>query len=465
MTERTVLRADRVAPEPSSAPAPTRGPRKPRRTGRAGITRTKGSLVAVGRWWTRVIQPVQLRWEDATEYLAPVRARVSTALGVVSPLGWTLLVGAIAAWLLADRLGWAEFGYVAAVFGIILVLSAMFTFGRLRLDVERIVAPLRVRVGEAAAAQLQITNRAATPLLPIGVEMPVGSAVARYTTPILKPGASYEELALIPTERRGVVVIGSVTTQRGDPFGVFRREVAWTDPIEMFVHPRTVPLEPLGSGWLRDLEGQTTNEVSMSDLAFHTLREYVPGDDRRYIHWRSSAKASAAAGTGSFLVRQFLDTRRSHVAVIVDVNPRAYSTPEEFELAIAAGASVALRAITDEMDLSIVCGENAALAPVPQKALDTFSRAELSDWTLARATGKLATLAPDASVVLLITGPATEFADLRHARALLPHEVNTIGLQVQEGAPTSLRQVAGFPLIGIGSLADLAPVLATGGVQ
>jgi uncharacterized protein (DUF58 family) len=397
--------------------------------------------------------------------MSPVTAKLTDWFGVVSPLGWTLAVGTGLAWFLAVRFGWLEFGYVAAAFCIVLALSALFTIGRLRLTVSMVVDPLRVRVGESAAAQLQVTNTGAAPLLPIGIEMPVGAAVARYTSPILKPGGTYEELALIPTQRRGVVVLGPVTTQRGDPFGVFRREVGWTEQVEIFVHPRTVPLEPLGSGLLRDLEGQTTNEVSMSDLAFHTLREYSPGDDRRYIHWRSSAKASAASGAGTFMIRQFLDTRRSHVAVVVDVNPDSYRTPDEFEDAISAGASIAVRAITDEMDLSIICGEHAVVEPSPHTALDTFSRAELSGLSLADASGMLTRLAPDASVVLLITGALTDFRELQHARATLAPEVHTIGLRVDDGGTVSLRQVPGLMVLGIGGLSDLPRVLSGGNAQ
>ena len=75
----------------------------------------------------------------------------------------------------------------------------------------------------------------------------------------------------------------------------------------------------------------------MSDLAFHALREYQPGDDRRYIHWRS-AKA------GRLLVRQFLDTRRSHVTVLIDTDPEQYRSGEtDVETAISVGSSIRAR--------------------------------------------------------------------------------------------------------------------------
>ena len=96
----------------------------------------------------------------------------------------------------------------------------------------------------------------------------------------------------------GVIPVGPATSVRGDPIGLIRRQVSWAEQTEVFVHPRTTRLEPFGSGLLRDLEGRTTEDVSMSDLAFHTLREYVPGDDRRYIHWRSSAKVGSAVPGG-----------------------------------------------------------------------------------------------------------------------------------------------------------------------
>ena len=315
----------------------------------------------------------------------------------------------------------------------------------------------------SAAGQLTVTNVAPTPLLPVGLEIPVGLASVRYTLPALRPSGTFSELVIIPTSRRGVIDVGPVRTQRGDPFGLLRREVTWTERTELFVHPRTVVLDTLGTGLLRDLEGQTTNDVSMSDLAFHTLREYVPGDDRRYIHWRSSAKVSGASGSSQFLVRQFLDTRRSHVAVVVDVHPSAYADPDEFETALSAGASVTLRALADEMDTTVICGDHTAVQPAPHLALDTYSRATLGTHTLQAATGRLNTLAPDVSVVVLVTGESTEFEMFQRARAYLAPEVRMVVIQVSPGADLALRETAGIAVLALGDLADL-PLLLQGGI-
>lgn len=451
----TIRRPSRVA-EPPEKPQ-----RRRRRAGdlSAGLRALFGRLGSVpGR--------LAAWWQPYGQALAPWVRRARLPLDVVSGLGWSVLILAILAWVVAARLGWREFSFMVAFLLILLAVSVLFTLGRINLDVGLQVEPARVVVGESAAAQLSVVNASGRPVLPMGLEFPVGVSVARYTLPLLGPAARHEEIALIPTSRRGVVPLGPVSTQRGDPFGILRREVDWTERVEMFVHPRTVPLEPLGTGLLRDLEGHTTNDISMSDLAFHTLREYAPGDDRRYIHWRSSAKLTAAAGQQRFLVRQFLDTRRSHVAVLVDGSSGSYAGDDEFELAISVGASVAVRALQDEMDLTIVCGEHAAVQPPPHTALDTFSRAELAaDSTLARAAARLSRLSPGVSVALLLTGSRAGFGEVQKARSYLPPEVHTVAIQAAVGSAMSLREASGLSVRIIGALGDLPRVLAGGQVS
>ncbi|MFV0451708.1 MAG: DUF58 domain-containing protein [Propioniciclava sp.] len=402
-------------------------------------------------------------WDEVVEVSRPVVQVILGVLGWVSPLGWLVAVIALAALGAGWTLGWQEFRIVGLSLGLLCLASVGFTVGRAQLAVSFDLDPARLTAGESAAGQLAVRNAGTGSLAPVGLEIPVGASVAAFTWPVLRANAEVSELVVIPTIHRGVITVGPVRTQRGDPFGLVRREIVWTDPTELFVHPLTVPLGSLGAGLLRDLEGQTTNDVSMSDLAFHTLREYVPGDDRRYIHWRSSAKLSGANGQSQFLVRQFLDTRRTHIAVVVDTDQTSYGDPDEFELALSAGASVTLRALADEMDTTIVCGKHAAVGPAPHLALDTYSRAEFGPHTLQEATGRLNTLAPDVSVVVLVTGPATGFETFRRARAYLAPEVRMVVLQVGEHAELSLRQAAGITVMTLGSLAEL-PLLLRGGV-
>ncbi len=401
-------------------------------------------------------------WAAIAPKVEPVTRPVGAVIRAVTPVGWTVLAVSLVAWVVGWSLGWIEPRYLAVFMAVLVVVSALLTLGRMNLTVGLDVHPQRVTVGHGAAARVRVVNDGARPVLPLDLDLPVGQNSARFHLPMLTAGDRYEEPVIIPTHRRGVIVVGPLSTGRGDPFGLVSRRVTWTEPVELFVHPKTVPVEPVGSGLLRDLEGHSTNDVSMTDLAFHTLREYTPGDDRRYIHWRSSAKLAGRSTGSPFLVRQFLDTRRSHVAVIVDCDRSVYAADEDFELAVSAGASVATRAVRDQMDLSVAAGRFASVDPDPPVALDVFARAELDGTTLADSARQLARLSPDISVVVLATGSLAGIGGIRHAASHFTANVNVIALQVREGSQAAMNSVGPITVLTLGRLAEL-PLILRGG--
>ncbi len=246
-------------------------------------------------------------------------------LGIVNPLGWTVLGAGCVLGFAAATTGWLELAVLAAACLLVFLLATPFLVGRTRVQVDVVLQPERVIAGGSVAAGVRVRNIASHGLLPTTLELPVGSIVHRYAVPRLRPDETHEETFTIRTERRGVIPVGPATTRRGDPLALLSRDVAWTDVTEILVRPPMVPMDSLGAGLLRDLEGVSTDAVSQSDLAFHALREYVPGDDLRHVHWRSSAKAMAVADDTRLLVRQYLDTRRSHVTLVVDDTPAVWT--------------------------------------------------------------------------------------------------------------------------------------------
>ncbi len=404
-------------------------------------------------------------WKEAAELIAPAARRGQAIMAPVTPLGWTVLLAAACAWLVGSTLGWVEAMYVSTACLLMFALSTLLTLGRTLLKVVLDVEPRRVVVGDAAAGRVQVTNISRTPLLPIALELPIGVSEARFSLPPLAAGKSHDEVFIIPTTHRGVIAVGPATTVRGDPFGLLARAVQWTGTTEVFVHPVTVPLESLGSGLLRDLEGQTTNDISMSDLAFHTLRDYAPGDDRRYIHWRSSAKVAASQPGGKFLVRQFLDTRRSHLAVVVDTNLASYADADDFETAISVGASVAARTIRDEMDTTLVIGRNVAHKAALHLALDTFARAQTDDTSLVTGAAKAVRIAPETSVTLIVTGSAPPFGDLQRAAAQYGPEVNVVVIRVNAQTSPGISGTGRFKVLNLTRLKDLPTLLRGANLQ
>lgn len=394
------------------------------------------------RWWER---------------LAPVRSMAARIWGVLTPLGRGLLALTLLALASSIRLGWAEMSVIALAGLLLMAGSTLFLFGRTRLRIELQVEPQRVTVGEAVSGELAVTNLAGRPMLPVTIELPVDADhVIEFGVPALKSHGTYAEPFVVPTHRRGVVEVGPATSVRGDPVGILRRDHAWTHVTEVFVHPKVVQLDPLGAGLMRDLEGKTSENVSPSDLAFHALREYTPGDDLRHVHWRSTARH------GKLLVRQFLDTRRSHLNAIVDANLDAYRSEEDYETAISVAASLMVRAILDDYDATFLSGPHATTRGTGRAALDACARAVPGRERLVSVAAQGNRLAPDTSIAVFITGPGTEFLELQRSAAQFPIEVTRVAVRVDGTAEPGLRKAEAFPVLTLGRLDQLPGLLRWG---
>ncbi|HET9691211.1 MAG TPA: DUF58 domain-containing protein [Acidimicrobiales bacterium] len=376
-------------------------------------------------------------------------------VGSVTALGASVAMIGVAAFVAGWQLGWRELDVVAATCALVLAGAALTCVGRVALRTDLRLDPPRVQAGDPSAGRLLVTNAATRRSLPVEVELPIGTATTAFSVGSLAAGDEHEQVFVLPTVRRGVIPIGPSVTVRTDPLGLLTRRVSWGSRTELVVHPVVAPLDSLASGLLRDLEGRTSAQVTVSDLAFHSLREYVPGDDRRHVHWRSSARA------GHLLVRQFLETRRSTISLIVDDDSDSWADADEYETGMQVTASVAVRAARDGLTCAVHAGGHAARASSPAPLLDATARAVLGAGTrhlptlVSRATGS----GDDTSLALVVTGSHASGAALRAATARLPIEATGIVLRVAPGAAASIATVGDVPMLTVPDLTALAAAL------
>ena len=379
--------------------------------------------------------------------------RSRTAISWVSRAGWVVLTAGIVSLGVGLRFGWVELVVLGGSLLTLVVGAIAFAIGRHPYQVRLRLREGRVVVGERAMGALEVTNVSHRPVLPARIELPVGTAKASFALPTLAGGAEHDELFAIPTERRGVITVGPVSSVRGDPVGLIRRAVLWTEPEELYVHPRTIKIGGSAAGFLHDLEGRETREITNADLSFHALREYVPGDDRRYVHWRSSAR------TGTLMVRQFEETRRSHLVLGLSVHEQDYGHPDELELAISAIGSLGLHAIRSESDLTAMTTEEVLPHRSPRQLLDGLTRIEANrDPTSIVDLGR--TIARDvqrATVVLLAFGSTVTPDQIRTAGAVLPAGVRALAVRASLGEDSELaaRRLGNVTVLTLPTLDEL----------
>ncbi len=387
-------------------------------------------------------------------------ARARPYISVVSAAGWIVLGLGLANGLAGFLLGWQELTFVAFTLLAALLICVAFAFGRSTYGVVVELSPNRVVVGERALGRMVTTNSGSKALLPSRMELPVGDGVAEFGIPSLKVGEDHEELFAVPTHRRAVIVAGPAVSVRGDQLGLLRRAVRWTNPVDLFVHPHTIPLAPSAAGLVRDLEGQVTKNITNHDISFHALRPYQPGDDRRYVHWRTSAR------TGQLMVRQFEETRRSQLTIIHGEYTGYYASDTEFELAVSVMASMAAQVIRDGTQMSVVTETRRLHTHSPAALLDDSCRLQLVGRMYAGArefARDVTRRLPTPSVLLVIAGSLMTMSDYRSIELLFPADTTMIAFRIEEGGQPALKLVSGLQVATIAQLSDLPKVLRRAG--
>jgi uncharacterized protein (DUF58 family) len=287
----------------------------------------------------------------------------------LSAAGWAIGLGAVVLYAAGAALGYPELRVLAVSGGAAILLAALFVAVRPRLRVIRSVEPSRVTVGAPALATLTVRNLARLPspgfvavdrLAAHTVEVPVrsvargGSRVIRY--PLAPP-------------RRGRYEVGPLTIDRRDPIGLLRRAQRHALPEVLWVHPRIHAMAPFPVGTQLDHEGRVTESSPRGSVTFSGVREYVPGDDPRQVHWRSTARM------GTLMVKEHVDTSKPTTTVVLDTRARLWDAASgggpDFEQAVEVAASVVAAAQRAGRPAALhLPGEDPAGAPGASGPLD-----------------------------------------------------------------------------------------------
>jgi len=389
----------------------------------------------------------------------------------VTPAGWLVVALATVGLTLGWMFGWVEVLVAGFASLALLVMSVPFLFGARGYDVAVHLPHERVVAGDPLDGQIAIRNIGGRTTLPGRVDLPVGQGLVELGVPLLRPGHETEQPVSIPAMRRGVITVGPPTAVRTDPVGLLRHEHEWDERHEIYVHPRTAVVPGTSAGMIRDLEGNPSRRIVDADMSFHAIREYVPGDARRQIHWKSTAK------TGRLMVRQFEETRRSRLAVILSLAESEYATDDEFELAVSAAASLGVQAVRDGRDIDVVTGSaipkmvrgrmrsiEVLQAGTPRGLLDGFSRLNALESTMPLPeVCRLAVEASDTlSLAFVVCGSQTTPRMLRQAALAFSSATAVVGVVCDEKAHPRTQPLGGLTVMTVGLLDDLPGLMIRG---
>ena len=383
---------------------------------------------------------------------------VARWLGALTPVGWAVIAAMLAGTVAALAFGWLE-GFIVAVMGLVALVVAVASVASpsplsvtLRMKNDRIVA------GQVAVGRVRVVNESGRRSGSTLVEVTIGRGSGEFLVPPISGNGTWNESFSVMTKRRGVINVGPARTVRMDGLGLLRRVRSWDDPILVHVHPPTVRFSFDATGMQMDVEGVASEKLTSSDVSFHALRDYEPGDDRRAVHWPSTARF------GRLIVRQFEETHRSHHMVLLDTRLDAWDR-RSFETAVSVAASLALAGLGEARTVSMHTADEWIPTGSPMAMLDALSEMETSTRSeFAGIVRRCIMERGGISVLSIVVGAGVDDEEAARLANIAPVDVAVSVIRVVPGSARRRRKITRGVIIDCPSLDDL-PMLVSRGVN
>ncbi len=180
--------------------------------------------------------------------------------------------------------------------------------------------------------------------------------------------------------QRGIYTLGPATLESGDPFGIYRVQVDYTDSVNMMVAPPVIALPEIEvATGERVGEGRSSIRSLKQTVSTGGVRQYVPGDSFRWLHWPTTARI------GEPFVRLFDDEPTSDWWVILDMDPGVQAgegkrSTEEYGVILAA--SLVNRGIQMGKNVGLVSHGNELIWHTPETGNNHL-------WAILRSLAKI----------------------------------------------------------------------------
>ena len=169
--------------------------------------------------------------------------------------------------------------------------------------------------------------------------------------------------------KRGAYKLESVSVTALDPLGIFSFTKRFDAPGELLVYP--VP-EQISDIVLSGAERYGFRELPIaatkgSGVDPDGVREYIPGDPLRRVHWKSTAR------TGRLSVIEFEESRAVNVVLALDISRQAQAgegKESSFEYLVRVAASLAQSAIRQGASVRLVTGDAITPASASGRGMD-----------------------------------------------------------------------------------------------